>query len=50
MSINRTRSVLYLIARLLGDVQAVRTGRIGRRVGRRIAGRITGRGLGRLFR
>lgn len=50
MSINRTRGTLYKIARILGDVQAVRTGRVGRRVGRRVAGRLTGRGLGRLFR
>jgi hypothetical protein len=50
MSINRTRSQLYLLARLLGDVQAVRTGRVGKRVGRRIVGRATGRGIGRLFR
>lgn len=42
--------MLYKIARLLGDVQAVQNGRVGRRVGRRVAGRATGRGLGRLFR
>jgi len=50
MSINRTRGTLYLLARLLGDVQAVRKGRVGRRIGRRVVGRATGRGLGRLFR
>jgi ubiquinone biosynthesis protein UbiJ len=50
MSINKTRGTLYKLARILGDVQAVRTGRVGRRVGRRVAGRLTGRGLGRLFR
>lgn len=50
MSIGKTRGFLYLLARLLGDVQAVRKGRIGRRVGRRIVGRATGRGIGRLFR
>ena len=44
------RSFLYLLARLLGDVNAVKRGRVGRRVGRRIAGKITGRGLGRLFK
>jgi hypothetical protein len=49
-SINRTRGLLYGLARLLGDVQAVRRGRVGRRIGRRIVGRITGRGIGRLFR
>lgn len=50
MGIARTRGLLYALARLLGDVQAVRRGRIGRRVVRRTAGRLTGRGLGRLFR
>lgn len=50
MSINKTRSFLYGAARLLGDVQAVRTGRVGRRVARRVAGRGTGRLLGKLFR
>jgi len=50
MSINRTRGTLYKLARVLGDIQAVRTGRVGKRVGRRIVGRATGRGIGRLFR
>lgn len=50
MSINRTRSFLYRLARLLGDIQAVRKGRIGRRVARRVTGRATGRLLGRIFR
>lgn len=50
MSINKTRSFLYKLARLLGDVQAVQKGRIGKRVGRRVSGRATGRALRRLFR
>ena len=50
MSINKTRGFLYWLARLLGDVNAVKKGRVGRRVGRRIAGKATGRGLGKLFR
>ena len=50
MSINSTRSLLYQLARLLGDVNAVQKGRVGRRIARRAAGRLTGRGLGRLFR
>ena len=50
MSINKTRSSLYLIARILGDVQAVRKGRVGKRIGRRVVGRYAGRGMGRLFR
>jgi len=50
MSINRTRGSLYRLARLLGDVQAVKKGRVGKRIGRRVVGRYTGRGIGRLFR
>jgi hypothetical protein len=42
-------SLLYLIVRLLGDVSAVRSGRVGRLVGRRLAGKVTGRALWRLF-
>ena len=49
-TVNKTRGALYSIAKLLGDYQAVRRGRVARRVGRRIAGKITGRGLGRLFK
>ncbi|MFO8076362.1 MAG: hypothetical protein ACQETV_06415 [Actinomycetota bacterium] len=44
------RSMLYTIARIMGDVNAVKRGRVGQRVARRYAGRVTGRGLGRLFR
>ena len=50
MSIGKIRSVLYFLARILGDINAVRRGRIGQRIGRRLAGKITGRLLGRLFR
>jgi hypothetical protein len=49
-SLNGFRSFLYWLARLLGDVQAVRRKRVGRRITRRIAGKATGRGLGRLFK
>lgn len=50
MSINKVRESLYRLARLLGDVNAIQKGKVGRRIGRRIAGKITGRGLRRLFR
>ena len=50
MSIGKSRGFLYMLARILGDVNAVKKGRVGRRVGRRVAGRATGRGLGKLFR
>ncbi len=44
------RSMLYTIAKLLGDLAALFTGRVGRRAGRRVAGRVTGRLFGRLFK
>ena len=50
MSINKTRGFLYQMARLLGDVNAVKKGRVGKRILRRSAGRMTGKGLGKLFK
>jgi hypothetical protein len=50
MSVNRTRTALYSLARFLGDYQAVKNGRVGKRIARRAAGRVTGRGLERIFR
>lgn len=47
---NTMRTLLYTLARLLGDVNAVKRGTVGKRIGRRLAGKATGRGLGRLFR
>ena len=44
------RGILYSLARFLGDVNAVKKGRVGKRVARRLVGKATGRGLGRLFR
>ena len=44
------RSFLYALARLLGDVSAVKRGTMGRRIGRRVAGKATGRAFRRLFR
>lgn len=48
--ISQTRSVLYGLARFLGDVSAVQKGTIGRRIARRAAGKITGKLLGKLFK
>jgi len=50
MSITKTRGLLYLIARLLGDASALQKGTVGKRLARRAAGKLTGRGLGKLFR
>ena len=44
------RGTLYGLARFLGDYEAVKRGRVGKRLARRADGRVTGRGLGRLFR
>lgn len=40
MSINRLRRFLYLFTRILGDVNAVKRGTIGKRIARRSAGKI----------
>ena len=50
MSIGKARGFLYTLARLLGDANAVKKGKVGRRVARRGAGKVTGRGLGKLFK
>ena len=44
------RSLLYFIARILGDISAVQKGRAGKRVERRIIGKGTGRLLGKFFK
>lgn len=49
MSINKTRSFLYFIAKILGDVNAVQKGKVGERVVRRASGRATGKFLGKLM-
>ena len=50
MSIGKSRGALYRLARILGDVNAVKRGTVGKRAARRVAGKATGRGLGKLFR
>lgn len=50
MTLTQIRSVLYSIARVLGDVNAAAKGRIARRAARRTADKLTGRLLRRLFR
>jgi hypothetical protein len=46
----KARGFLYKLARIMGDVNAVKRGRVGRRVARRAAGRATGKALRRLFK
>ena len=45
------RSMLYALARLLGDIQAICRGpnAVAKRLARRGAGKVTGRMLGRFF-
>ncbi len=50
MSINSTRGFLYFLARILGDVNAVKKGKVGKRIGRRATGKVTGRAMGRIWR
>lgn len=53
MSINKTRSILYKTAKLLGDVQAATHKNPGRaipkRIGRRVTGNLFARIIGGLF-
>ncbi|MEW4325851.1 hypothetical protein Q0N12_04155 [Rossellomorea marisflavi] len=50
MSINKVRKALYLMARILGDINAVKKGTVGKRIARRAAGKATGKALGKLFK
>ena len=45
----KIRGLLYTLAKLLGDVNAVQKNQVGRRIARRGAGKMTQRGLGKLF-
>ena len=44
------RGLLYTLAKLMGDYNAVKRGKVGRRVGRRVAGKATGKAMGKLFK
>jgi len=48
--INALRNILYFIARLLGDVNAVKKGKVGKRIARRAAGKVTGKALWKIFK
>lgn len=50
MTVSKARSWLYCVARLLGDVQAVRRGRVEKRIYNRVVGRAVGRVTRRLWR
>ena len=44
------RNSLYKLARIMGDVNSVKKGKVGKRVARRTVGKGTGKALGKLFR
>jgi len=50
MRINNVRKVLYTISKILGDVNAVKKGRVGKRIGRRVTGKATGKMMRKLFK
>ena len=44
------RSSLYKVAKIMGDVNAVQKGKVGKRVVRRTAGKATGKTLRKLIK
>ncbi len=49
MSINKTRGLLYKLAKLLGDLSAVSSGKPGK-ITKRVTRRATGKATGKVFR
>ena len=49
-NINKVRSFLYSLAKLLGDVNAVKKGKVGKRIGRRVVGKEAGKTIWKLFK
>ena len=47
--ISKTRSALYKTAKILGDVDAVKKGNVGKRATRRLAGKLAGKLLGKII-
>lgn len=46
--ISKIRSLLYTTAKVLGDVDAVKSGKVGRRVKNRVKGKILGKLFGKV--
>ena len=44
------RRLLYTLAKLMGDYNAVKKGKVGKRAGRRAAGKVTGKAMRKLFK
>ncbi len=50
MNINKIRSFLYKTSKILGDVNAVQKGTIGKRIMRRAAGKASGKLMRKIFK
>ncbi|MBS4171955.1 hypothetical protein [Bacillus sp. FJAT-49736] len=50
MSLNKMRKTLRSTEKLLGDINAVQKGKVGKRIVRRAAGKTTGKMLRKLFK
>ena len=50
LTIGKIRRAAYKTGKVLGDVQAVKKGKVGKRVARRTAGKVAGKLLGKLFK
>jgi len=44
------RGLLYSLAKLMGDYNSGKQGKVGKRVGRRVAGKTTGKAMRKLFK
>ena len=49
-TIGKTRNVLYKTAKILGDVNSIKRGTMGRRITSRVAGKVSGRVTGAMTR
>ena len=49
-TIGKMRSVLYKTAKILGDVNSVKRGTLGKRITSRVAGKVSGRVTGAMTR
>lgn len=51
MNLNDIRKIFYFLAKILGDINAIKRGKVGKRVQRRVAGKMASRTLwGKLFK
>ena len=44
------RGLLYTMAKLMGDYNSVKNGKVGKRVGHRVAGKATGKAMRKLVK